>query len=570
MDCESFQNNHDTVIALVSSMCIHGASQQAAKQTKGFFLLQASGSLNVEIVDGSDPSEKQLRNELFAIAQSPKACYPLFFLKTQFSTTFLGDFDTVESLNEMGKLTKEHLFCSQEESKEEEEEGTQGGGRVSSTLPKTVVDGINDEEEEWFTEREGIIPCRNELQEANEYSTSDSLSLAKDGMNILPQNEQPSKASLNQSYYNLDDWISDTEPDDEDDESNTIVPGALNPCDNQEGAAFLPLIRGFSKDEWSSDDDSDDREEEQEEEAEGEEFDNEVTTGVNGQIRSGSMKESDINVVSDNKSNKTQEIEAEIEESSSMVSSVPSLENQATGGHCSPSSVNDELQQLKEENLRLRQELLVEVAHRQRLEEIELQMMEQIQTLHNTAREQSAGLKKHAENAMNCKTCQGLVHCLECHPPVEQASAYTTLIKRSTRKREKASSNSGGESILSPKTQPKAKRKNTQSSPKKKTKPVPAIPLIMESNGLKENSLFVGGESPIQTHIKRKNTSKKKKKNICDTKGLSNINVMEYEVNYAGGDSDPLYDIVKRNETKVQKVTAEERAGRNKSRRPKQ
>ena len=58
-----------------------------------------------ELVDGSDMAFKERRNELFDIS-GIRGKYPQFFLVKDEDgpTTFLGDFDTFEWLNDEGTL----------------------------------------------------------------------------------------------------------------------------------------------------------------------------------------------------------------------------------------------------------------------------------------------------------------------------------------------------------------------------------------------------------------------------------------------------------------------------------
>jgi hypothetical protein len=66
----------------------------------------------IEQVDGSDPTEKDVRNKLFGIS-GLRGKYPQFFWQDATGNiTFLGDYDWIEGLNESGILTKENVVAS--------------------------------------------------------------------------------------------------------------------------------------------------------------------------------------------------------------------------------------------------------------------------------------------------------------------------------------------------------------------------------------------------------------------------------------------------------------------------
>jgi hypothetical protein len=95
-----------TLVALISNMT--GNRMQAANQERALTLFKAHG-LNPELVDGTDPSNKDRRNILFEIS-GIRGNYPQFFLvESNNKTTFLGNFETMESMNDAGTLNTDIL-----------------------------------------------------------------------------------------------------------------------------------------------------------------------------------------------------------------------------------------------------------------------------------------------------------------------------------------------------------------------------------------------------------------------------------------------------------------------------
>jgi hypothetical protein len=106
------------ILLLVSTVSMGGRGQQVAKQEKAMTLLKAKG-IDAEIVDGSDPEQRERRNELFEISQT-RGKYPLFFVidngssknatGTTSTTTYLGDFDDIEYMNDCQQFNRENLL----------------------------------------------------------------------------------------------------------------------------------------------------------------------------------------------------------------------------------------------------------------------------------------------------------------------------------------------------------------------------------------------------------------------------------------------------------------------------
>lgn len=79
-----------------------GNATQKANQDRVLTMLE-SKRLPYVVLDGSDLNMKDRRNELFAIS-GIRGNYPQLFLLEGTMTTFVGDFDTVEGVNETGGL----------------------------------------------------------------------------------------------------------------------------------------------------------------------------------------------------------------------------------------------------------------------------------------------------------------------------------------------------------------------------------------------------------------------------------------------------------------------------------
>lgn len=76
------------------------------KQKRAIAMLETC-QIPPKIVDGSDPGNKQVRNDLFEIADM-RGVYPLFFIEERDeadvraspNVTFFGTFETIEKLKE--------------------------------------------------------------------------------------------------------------------------------------------------------------------------------------------------------------------------------------------------------------------------------------------------------------------------------------------------------------------------------------------------------------------------------------------------------------------------------------
>lgn len=93
------------VLVLVSKQSIQ--RDVTAKQQTSLLVLHSNG-IPFTMVDGSNPGNKERRNNLFDISGKP-AIYPQFFILEGENTTFWGDFEAFEAANDNGNLAKEMM-----------------------------------------------------------------------------------------------------------------------------------------------------------------------------------------------------------------------------------------------------------------------------------------------------------------------------------------------------------------------------------------------------------------------------------------------------------------------------
>jgi hypothetical protein len=87
-----------------------GTLQQRTKQDRALSILKGKKINNIEEVDGSAPLNKDLRNLLFGIS-GVRGDYPQFFLlNDQDNVIYLGNFDWIEHMNDIGSFTNEEIF----------------------------------------------------------------------------------------------------------------------------------------------------------------------------------------------------------------------------------------------------------------------------------------------------------------------------------------------------------------------------------------------------------------------------------------------------------------------------
>mgnify|MGYP000494414828 CR=1 FL=1 len=90
-------------------MSSSGFGGQTKKQERAMAMLQ-SQSIEPELMDGSDPTNREQQNQLFEMS-GMRGNHSQFFLKEQDGKMyFVGDFDTIERCNDAGYLLKEVLM----------------------------------------------------------------------------------------------------------------------------------------------------------------------------------------------------------------------------------------------------------------------------------------------------------------------------------------------------------------------------------------------------------------------------------------------------------------------------
>jgi len=82
--------------------------QQKTRQSRALTILQAKHLPFVE-VDGMNPEHRESRDELFSIS-GIRGNYPqFFFVHSNGATSYFGNYDTLEELNETSSLPKDVL-----------------------------------------------------------------------------------------------------------------------------------------------------------------------------------------------------------------------------------------------------------------------------------------------------------------------------------------------------------------------------------------------------------------------------------------------------------------------------
>mmetsp|Transcript_24426 Transcript_24426/g.56921 ORF Transcript_24426/g.56921 Transcript_24426/m.56921 type:complete len:121 (-) Transcript_24426:148-510(-) len=81
---------------------------QATNQSRALTMLNSKG-VPFETIDGMDPNQRERRNELFGIS-GIRANYPQFFFQMEDGTTsFIGDWEKIEGINENSHLPDDIL-----------------------------------------------------------------------------------------------------------------------------------------------------------------------------------------------------------------------------------------------------------------------------------------------------------------------------------------------------------------------------------------------------------------------------------------------------------------------------
>ena len=87
-----------------------GNRLQAGNQKRALSLLRAHG-IEPEVIDGSDPKNIDVRNQYLGIS-GIKGNYPQFFAITELETTFVGNVETLEFMNDAGTLSRKSILSS--------------------------------------------------------------------------------------------------------------------------------------------------------------------------------------------------------------------------------------------------------------------------------------------------------------------------------------------------------------------------------------------------------------------------------------------------------------------------
>ena len=98
------------ILMMVTNMGMNRT--QVQNQQRAAMLMNAL-HIPYETIDGSDPANKNVRNELFKLSDM-RGIYPQFFVVSGKGdeppqTTFLGDWETIEGINDSSSLPAELL-----------------------------------------------------------------------------------------------------------------------------------------------------------------------------------------------------------------------------------------------------------------------------------------------------------------------------------------------------------------------------------------------------------------------------------------------------------------------------
>jgi hypothetical protein len=104
------ESNKSYILMLATNMGMNRT--QVQNQQRATMMFNAL-SIPFETIDGSDPSNKDLRNELFNLSEM-RGAYPQFFVVSEDEhgtpqTSFLGDWETIEGINDSSSLPAEIL-----------------------------------------------------------------------------------------------------------------------------------------------------------------------------------------------------------------------------------------------------------------------------------------------------------------------------------------------------------------------------------------------------------------------------------------------------------------------------
>jgi hypothetical protein len=204
--------------------------QQAANQRRSLTLLEAKG-ITYEKFIGSDPENEVIRDELFRIS-GIKENYPQFFLVAGADTTYVGDFEKIQHLNDEGMLTNEMLGVTEYIAPPQDEEKPGPAGALGAGIlhheEEIIEDGdeeiLHDDEEEVIQDEEEVIQDEEEVIQDEEDVIQDEEDVIQDEEEVIQDEEEEVLESDEEEviYHEGDEEIIEDD-DDESVEENFFV-----------------------------------------------------------------------------------------------------------------------------------------------------------------------------------------------------------------------------------------------------------------------------------------------------------------------------------------------------------
>jgi hypothetical protein len=141
--------------------------QQAANQDRSLTLFEAEG-ITYEKFIGSDPENEVIKNELIRISGAEEN-YPQFFLVAGADTTYVGDFEKIQHLNDEGMLTNEMLGVTESIPPPQDEDKPGPAGALGAGILHHEEEIIEDGDEEVieYEEEEVLESDEEEVMEQN-------------------------------------------------------------------------------------------------------------------------------------------------------------------------------------------------------------------------------------------------------------------------------------------------------------------------------------------------------------------------------------------------------------------
>ena len=109
-DAAAFDHGDGSTKLVMLTSTSSGNRLQAGNQKRALSLLRAHG-IEPEVIDGSDPKNIGVRNQYLGIS-GIKGNYPQFFAITELETTFVGNVETLEFMNDAGTLSRKSILSS--------------------------------------------------------------------------------------------------------------------------------------------------------------------------------------------------------------------------------------------------------------------------------------------------------------------------------------------------------------------------------------------------------------------------------------------------------------------------